>query len=115
LAKKSLETGEECDAVPDCVRQYFAMQAMENGKAFPRGLMGDRSRSLSAYGNGNMLNPEQSPQGKIGMLEIPHRGENHGMNLTSISDPPLHMSFIEHWVLASGWTERDGPCYILFA
>ncbi|PWW79594.1 hypothetical protein C7212DRAFT_350439 [Tuber magnatum] len=41
------------------------MQAMENGKAFPRGLMGDRSRSLSAYGNGNMLNPEQSPQGKI--------------------------------------------------
>ncbi|KAG0129167.1 hypothetical protein HOY82DRAFT_579867 [Tuber indicum] len=38
---------------------------MENGKAFPRGLMGDRSRSLSAYGNGNMLNPEQSPQGKI--------------------------------------------------
>ena len=37
------------------------------------------------------------------------------MQLTLTSDPPLYMSFIEHWVLASGWTERDGPCYILFA
>lgn len=66
LAKKSIETGEDCDAVPDCVRQYLAMQAMETGKGFPRGLMGDRSRSLSAYGNNMMLTPEPSPQGKTG-------------------------------------------------
>lgn len=66
LAKKSIETGEDCDAVPDCVRQYLAMQAMETGKGFPRGLIGDRSRSLSAYGNNMMLTPEPSPQGKTG-------------------------------------------------
>lgn len=46
------------------MRQYLAMEA---GKGFPRGLMGDRSRSLSAYNNGSMmLTPEPSPQGKIG-------------------------------------------------
>ncbi|KAH8144952.1 uncharacterized protein LAJ45_11073 [Morchella importuna] len=66
LAKKSIETGEDCDAIPDCMRQYLAMQAMENGKGYPRDMMADRSRSLSAYGNGNMmLTPEPSPQGKI--------------------------------------------------
>jgi hypothetical protein len=67
LAKKTLETGEECEAVSECVRQYLAM---ESGKAFPRGFIGDRSRSLSAYGNGNMLTPEPSPQGKIGKSSI---------------------------------------------
>ena len=68
LAKKTLETGEDCESVPECVRQYLAMQVIESGKAFPRGFMGDRSRSLSAYGTGNMLTPEPSPQGKIGTL-----------------------------------------------
>ncbi|KAI5807143.1 hypothetical protein EDC01DRAFT_781933 [Geopyxis carbonaria] len=61
LAKKSIETGEDCDAIPDCMRQYLAMQALESGKGFARGFIGDRSR----YGNGLMLTPEPSTQGKI--------------------------------------------------
>jgi hypothetical protein len=64
LAKKSIETGEDCDAIPDCMRQYLAMQAMESGKGFAGGYM-DRSR-MSAYGHGNVLIPQEpQPQGKI--------------------------------------------------
>ncbi|KAI5788691.1 hypothetical protein FPQ18DRAFT_368074 [Pyronema domesticum] len=63
LAKKSIETGEDCDAIPECMRQYLAIQAMENGKG-GYGYM-DRSR-MSAYGNGSMLmQQEPQPQGKI--------------------------------------------------
>ncbi|KAF8243261.1 hypothetical protein K440DRAFT_562265 [Wilcoxina mikolae CBS 423.85] len=62
LAKKSIETGEDCDAIPECMRQYLALQAMESGKGFA---YMDRSR-MSAYGNGNMLMPQETqPQGKI--------------------------------------------------
>jgi len=65
LAKKSIETGEDCDQIPECMRQYLAIQAMESGKGFARGYMGDRSQ-MSAYGSGGMmLTPEPSPQGKI--------------------------------------------------
>lgn len=65
MAKKSMETGEECDAIPDSMRHYLAMQAMESGKGFARGFAGDRPR-MSAYGNGLYLAPEPSSQGKIG-------------------------------------------------
>jgi hypothetical protein len=69
LAKKSIETGEDCDAIPECMRQYLALQAMESGKGFAGGYM-DRSR-MSAYGNGNMLMPQETqPQGKIGMYRV---------------------------------------------
>ena len=65
MAKKSIETGEECDAIPESMRQYLALQAMESGKGF---YMGDRYR-MSTYGNGNMLMPQDTqPQGKIGMF-----------------------------------------------
>lgn len=40
LAKKSIETGEDCDAIPESYRQYLAMQAMESGKPMPRGFLG---------------------------------------------------------------------------
>uniref|UniRef100_A0A8H7TSN5 Homeobox domain-containing protein n=1 Tax=Bionectria ochroleuca TaxID=29856 RepID=A0A8H7TSN5_BIOOC len=32
LAKKSLETGEDIDSIPESMRAYLAMQAMESGK-----------------------------------------------------------------------------------
>ena len=63
LAKKSIETGEDCDAIPESMRHYLALQAMESGKGF---YMGDRYR-MSAYGNGTTLMPQETqPQGKIG-------------------------------------------------
>lgn len=61
LAKKSIETGEDCDAIPECMRQYLAVQAMESGKGL---FLTDRSR-LSAYGNSGMMAHEAPSQGKI--------------------------------------------------
>lgn len=59
MAKKSLETGEDCDAIPESMRQYLAMT--ESGKGLPHGLMGDRS-----MGYGNMfMAPEPASSGKI--------------------------------------------------
>ena len=69
LAKKSIETGEDCDAIPDSMRQYLAMQATESGKPFAREFLG-RSPGLSAYGNnGIVMNSESNNPGKVGMYQ----------------------------------------------
>jgi hypothetical protein len=69
LAKKSIETGEDCDAIPESMRQYLAIQAMESGKSLGGNFLG-RS-GLMPYGSGNMLmGGDQGPQGKVGMYQI---------------------------------------------
>jgi hypothetical protein len=62
LAKKSIETGEDCDSIPESYRQYLAMQAMESGKPIARNFMG----SMGGF-NGSMLmgGDSHSPQ-KVG-------------------------------------------------
>ena len=63
LAKKSLETGEDFDAIPESMRTYLAMQAMESGKGLGGGFLG---RGLLPYGHGGMLlGGEQGGQGKV--------------------------------------------------
>ena len=67
LAKKSIETGEDCDAIPESMRTYLANQAMESGKPLGRDFLGRSASHTSAYGNGGMmLNPDSSQPGKIG-------------------------------------------------
>lgn len=64
LAKKSLETGEDIDSIPESMRQYLAMQAMESGKGFAGSYMG--RTGLLPFGGGNMLfGGDQSVQGKV--------------------------------------------------
>lgn len=64
LAKKSLETGEDLESIPDSMRTYLAMQALESGKGLGGSFFG-RS-GLLPYGNGNMLvGGEQGGQGKV--------------------------------------------------
>lgn len=66
LAKKSIETGEDCDAIPESMRQYLALQAMESGKPLAREFLG-RSSTMNAYGGtGILLNAESSNPGKVG-------------------------------------------------
>ncbi|KAH9904921.1 homeobox transcription factor [Xylariomycetidae sp. FL2044] len=60
LAKKSLETGEDIDSIPESMRAYLAMQAMESGKGVP--YMG--RTGLMPYGS-MMLGGEQGSQGKV--------------------------------------------------
>ncbi|KAI9791572.1 MAG: hypothetical protein M1833_001493 [Piccolia ochrophora] len=55
LAKKSIETGEDCEGIPESMRQYLALQALESGKSLGRNFLGQSVGPLAAYGSGNML------------------------------------------------------------
>lgn len=67
LAKKSIETGEDCDAIPDSMRTYLANQALESGKPLAREFLGRSAGQLTGYGaNGMLLNPDSNQPGKIG-------------------------------------------------
>ncbi|KAF2398595.1 hypothetical protein EJ06DRAFT_557828 [Trichodelitschia bisporula] len=58
IAKKSIESGEDCNDIPESMRRYLALQAMESGKPLGRDVLG-RSGSFG-YGNGMLLNTESS-------------------------------------------------------
>lgn len=66
LAKKSIETGEDCDAVPDSMRQYLMQQAVESGKPIGRDLFGRSPNPMNSYGNGTLVNAESANPGKVG-------------------------------------------------
>ncbi|ERF71543.1 hypothetical protein EPUS_00532 [Endocarpon pusillum Z07020] len=66
IAKKSIETGEDCDNLPESMRHMLAMQALESGKPFPRHLLGRNSGPMAPYGSGGMmLNGESNGTGKV--------------------------------------------------
>ena len=64
LAKKSIETGEDCDAIPQSYRDYLAQQAMESGKPLTRNLL----NQPMSFGNGGMLIGENPNPSKVGKL-----------------------------------------------
>lgn len=65
MAKKSIESGEDCDGIPESMRNYLAMQAMESGKSLGGNFLG-RS-SMIPYGTGHMaMVGDQNAQGKVG-------------------------------------------------
>jgi hypothetical protein len=73
LAKKSIETGEDCDAIPDSMRQYLAIQAMESGKPLARSFLARSGGPVATYGSGSMLfNAEPTHSSKVGMWCIWH-------------------------------------------
>ncbi len=65
LAKKSIETGEDCDEIPESMRKYLTMQALESGKPIVRDMI---NVGMSAHGTGLLMNT-QSNASKVGMLE----------------------------------------------
>lgn len=64
LAKKSLETGEDIDSIPDSMRAYLAMQALETGKGLGANYLG-RTGLMPFSHNVMMLGGDQSGQGKV--------------------------------------------------
>jgi hypothetical protein len=50
IAKKSIENGEDCNEIPESMRRYLALQAMESGKPLASGLLG--RGGTFAYGSG---------------------------------------------------------------
>jgi hypothetical protein len=67
LAKKSLESGEDMDSIPESMRQYLAMQAMESGKNIP-GFFG--RTGLMPYGHQGMMGGEQAGPAKVCELSM---------------------------------------------
>ncbi|KAI9838224.1 MAG: hypothetical protein M1838_004651 [Thelocarpon superellum] len=66
LAKKSIETGEDCDAIPESMRQYLALQAIESGKPLGRSFPGRNGGPLDPFGNaGLLLNAESNNPSKV--------------------------------------------------
>ncbi|RVX66917.1 hypothetical protein B0A52_09041 [Exophiala mesophila] len=66
IAKKSLENGEDCDGIPESLRQLLAMQTMGPGRQFPRQLLGRPGGPMAQYGGGNMLmNGDPNAQSKV--------------------------------------------------
>ncbi|CAK7224193.1 Transcription elongation factor SPT4 [Sporothrix bragantina] len=63
LAKKSLETGEDIDMIPESMRAYLAMQAAESGKGLGGAFYG--RTGLMGYGPGMLLGGEHANQGKV--------------------------------------------------
>lgn len=62
MAKKSLETGEDINDMPESMRQYLHLQAMESGKGF--GYFGGRT-GMMPYGQQGGLGGDQGGQGKV--------------------------------------------------
>ncbi|KAL8966010.1 MAG: hypothetical protein Q9197_006219 [Variospora fuerteventurae] len=68
LAKKSIETGEDCDSIPDSMRAYLAMQDFQNGKPSAREFYGPLGRTpgpVNTYGGGVLTNPDSSSPSKV--------------------------------------------------
>ncbi|KAL9101161.1 MAG: hypothetical protein Q9163_003563 [Psora crenata] len=65
LAKKSIETGEDCDAIPDSMRQYLANQALESGKPLAGEFPGRSPGQISPYPGAGMFLGESVQPGKI--------------------------------------------------
>ncbi len=64
LAKKSLETGEDIDLIPESMRNYLAMQAAESGKSLGGHFFA--RTGLVPYGTGSVLG---DGQGKVCKLD----------------------------------------------
>jgi hypothetical protein len=65
IAKKSIENGDDCNDIPESMRRYLALQAMESGKALGQSLLGRGNGSMAPYGGGMLLNTDTSSS-KVG-------------------------------------------------
>jgi hypothetical protein len=62
IAKKTIETGDDYEAIPESMRRYLAMQSLETGKQY---LSGDMfGASNGAYGNALMPDATSSKTSK---------------------------------------------------
>ncbi|KAF2260170.1 homeo protein [Lojkania enalia] len=60
IAKKSIENGDDCNEIPESMRRYLALQAMESGKSLGRDFLGRAGGPMVPYGSGVLLNTDTS-------------------------------------------------------
>lgn len=109
LAKKSIETGEGCDSIPESMRHYLAMQFDPNkpGARDPFGRAG-------AYGPPSMYTNETNPSGKVGRFWLSSDLVACVQLADFTSDFSLHLSFPDCRQLAAHWTKCHGLGCFLF-
>lgn len=64
IAKRSIESGEDCDSIPESMRQYLAMQAYGPGKGLPATMLG-RGPGFGQFGNGGLMLNHDTTSGKV--------------------------------------------------
>ena len=114
LAKKSIETGEDCDAIPESMRQYLMQQAMESGKPIAGDLFGRTPHPMSSYGNGTLINPESSNPGKVGKSSQWDCRSDLGADW-KYSYPSLYVQILEYRNVASCGSKCYGFGHLLCA
>ncbi|KAF9736759.1 Homeobox protein HOY1 [Paraphaeosphaeria minitans] len=60
IAKKSIEDGGDCNDIPESMRRYLALQAMESGKSIGTSFLGRAGGAMTPYGSGMLLNTDTS-------------------------------------------------------
>ncbi|EMC97904.1 hypothetical protein BAUCODRAFT_46155, partial [Baudoinia panamericana UAMH 10762] len=66
IAKRSIESGEDCDSIPESMRQYLAMQAYGPGvKGLPAGMLGRTGSAYGAFGAGTLMLNTDNSSGKV--------------------------------------------------
>ncbi|KAF2646405.1 homeo protein [Massarina eburnea CBS 473.64] len=60
IAKKSIENGDDCNDIPESMRRYLALQAMESGKSMGTSFLGRAGGAMAPYGSGMLLNTDTS-------------------------------------------------------
>lgn len=89
LAKKSIETGEGCDSIPESMRHYLAMQ-FDPSKSGSRDSFG----RAAGYGAPGMYANEVNPSGKVGMYhKSPVATSRCLLQLATVDRNPLTCKF----------------------
>ncbi|KAK3681883.1 hypothetical protein LTR37_020793 [Vermiconidia calcicola] len=65
IAKRSIESGEDCDTIPDSMRQYLAMQQYGSGKGIAASLLSKNGPGLVPYGSGMLGINGENANGKV--------------------------------------------------
>lgn len=65
IAKRSIESGEDCDSIPESMRQYLAMQAYGSGKGMPTTMLGRGGPGFGPYGGGTLCLNTDTSSGKV--------------------------------------------------
>ena len=65
IAKRSIESGEDCDSIPESMRQYLAMQQYGPGKGLAASLLSRTGPGFVPYGSGMLAMNGDSATGKV--------------------------------------------------
>ena len=113
IAKKSIEDGGDCNDIPESMRRYLALQAMDQGKSIGANFLGRAGGSMAPYGSGMLLNTDTSSS-KVGEFRPPETLLIHKESeLTRFSHPSFCMPLFERCLMPPCGRKTEGPCNLV--